>query len=345
MIVVKIAALLALTAYANASIYLHSVSLKGEPGPYSTNGLRQLKEPITNPIVGLTDPLLTCNAGLQTPAAVPLVVNAGETLTFQYLDSLHSSAHVLNGNERGTCRIHISAVDPNTRNPTNWTLFAQSGYDPATKNWCTDILKRTGKFNVGPIWDLPAGRYVYRIEISPAEEIVKNVAVGTNIPDANFNNAKFWVRCLDVDIRGSGSVKLPTNQSIAIPSAEWSQGYKTLIQNGFNSSGFQGPPSIAPKVATDKFSMIDGKKVTWCVNTQPTKIDQFGRKWGFENNQTCIIHDGLATPQTAPNTTNTQNPPTTFTPPGQTPGQTFVKPKPQPVSQSPVVKRFRRYRR
>ncbi|KAJ3045965.1 hypothetical protein HK097_001087 [Rhizophlyctis rosea] len=137
---------------------------------------------------GITNATIVC--GFSTPlssadAKTPCKYNAGSKMTVKWgTTDMHP----------GPCQVYVAKANDLTK----WTKIYSETYNPGTNEWCSDRCdKNGGKWDFPIPSQLPAGKYVFRVEQLGLHEA--HVEGG----------AQFYVRCMDIDIANSGAGEEP----------------------------------------------------------------------------------------------------------------------------------------
>nr|AWM99265.1 lytic polysaccharide monooxygenase 9 [Rhizophlyctis rosea] len=191
---------LALIAFAASAVQAHYFvdSINGE-----TSCLRDLvKNAENSPVTGgdINTSKITCGAANPGPAASPITLAAGSTVTAHYNPGAYHA---------GPCAVYVAKKGTNSWAKIHEYLY-QSG------SWCSDWITSNGnnyKFTVPS--GLAPGDYTFRVE-----------HLGLHVAQS-AGGAQFYIRCFDAVVTGGGSstgspqVQFPGAYSTTTPGVIW----------------------------------------------------------------------------------------------------------------------------
>ncbi|KAI9141183.1 glycosyl hydrolase family 61-domain-containing protein [Paraphysoderma sedebokerense] len=296
-------------------IYLHSFVSNGQE---SGTCVRQLPpDSVKNaPIKNVEGQEMMCNVG-----------RTGDTVTFQfYHNGPSASDDIIDKSHLAPCSVYLSNADA-SGNPTGWFKIFQKGYNSGSKQWCSDeLIAARGKLPVQIPAGLEDGRYVFRTEIIALHEADKTIKedpnrgaqLYVNCGDINIKGGSGSLRPATVQIPSAqwatfnspgikfniwnrenpnyGSYVVPGPPVLAASTNEPgnsrgspNSGSGDGAQTGGNPGSGNGGQSGGNPGNSGSGSGNQGGQFPTCKGNQVTETGQDGRKWGYENGQSCLI--------------------------------------------------------
>ncbi|KAJ3119219.1 hypothetical protein HK098_005677 [Nowakowskiella sp. JEL0407] len=240
-----------------------------------------------DPIMSVYSSEMRCNKAGGTPVT-PRTVNPGQTFFFRFVNGQTdgSGPEILDPSHVGPCLVY-AAPGPAA---TEWVKLFHEGIGKKgdVSSWCTRKLIRNGGFQFTLPSNMPAGRWVLRIELIALHNAFEE------------NSAQMYVRCMDINVTGSNTgvaspiVHFPGAYSGTEPGIKYDlygddgnvQAFRDYIipggpVGGFKSTGSAPPPSPlvpspspSPKavspVASPKISPVASPKVSPAVSPVPS---------------------------------------------------------------------------
>ncbi|KAJ2840381.1 hypothetical protein FBU31_000461 [Coemansia sp. 'formosensis'] len=229
--------LLALAAYiqvVTAHTNLFSVSSDGS----TTNPTGLYIRPYFHgnaPIRDPKSPLFLCRSEKMTPdAAKILPIVAGNDLTVVWHhNNVSPPDDTISPSHRGPCFVYMAPMESNGQG-YSWFKIYEQGYDPATKLWCTDVLRENhGKLSVKIPTQINNGKYLVRTEIIALHD------AGT------IGGAQFYPNCAQISVTGATSGS-PELYDISEVYSATDPGILINVRRGVPSYKIPGPPVYSP---------------------------------------------------------------------------------------------------
>jgi len=212
----------------------------------SVNGVDQghsvgVRVPSANtPITDITSSNIICNTGFIQPVSqvvIPVAAGAQVTAQFHRTSAGYTGpdpADPLDPTNKGPVLAYLAAIPSATQSTVTglkWFKIFESGYNPTTHQWGSDILFINGgnaTFTIPSC--LKAGQYLLR-----AESIALQSA-------ASYPGAQFYMSCAQLSITGSGSAAPST---VSFPGAYHSTDAGIVVPSLFGVSSYTPPgPSV-----------------------------------------------------------------------------------------------------
>ncbi|KAJ3152075.1 hypothetical protein HDU86_005920 [Geranomyces michiganensis] len=194
------------------------------------------------PIKALGSTDMVCGFAPTQPAAATLSVAAGGKFQLVYGHD-RAQDDIIAVSHYGSCNVYLAPQPADGSAPTGavWFKIQETGYDAASKKWCTDkLIANKGLLDVTIPAGLPAGKYVVRSEIGALHEA-----------DALFSQnpargIQMYVSCSQIAVTGTGSSNFSPKVDATKELTDSTPGVLFNIYTG----GTLNYPSLGPAVAS-----------------------------------------------------------------------------------------------